>query len=174
MKEIGEDQQAPEDRGGRRGPNLLAWSGLLVVFVGAISYFVFFARFPALRDFPLLNLSVVGLGLLLSAVGFRRAVFDKRRNVPAKIFASIGFLMSLTLAALFSAYIFVISYQLPETAGVVKVSQAAPDFALPDQDGNTVRLSDFQGRKVVIDFYRGVGDRSAFTSCKVCSHASMR
>lgn len=29
----------------------------------------------------------------------------------------------------------------------------APDFALPDADGNTVRLSDYRGRKVVLYFY---------------------
>ena len=29
----------------------------------------------------------------------------------------------------------------------------APDFSLLDKDGNTVRLSDFQGRKVVLYFY---------------------
>lgn len=29
----------------------------------------------------------------------------------------------------------------------------APDFTLPDQDGNDVRLSDFRGRKVVLYFY---------------------
>ena len=29
----------------------------------------------------------------------------------------------------------------------------APDFCLMDQDGNTVRLSDFQGKKIVLYFY---------------------
>ena len=29
----------------------------------------------------------------------------------------------------------------------------APDFTLPDKDGNTVSLSDFTGRKVVLYFY---------------------
>ena len=29
----------------------------------------------------------------------------------------------------------------------------APDFALEDKDGNTVRLSDFRGKKVVLYFY---------------------
>lgn len=34
------------------------------------------------------------------------------------------------------------------TAGV-----SAPDFSLPDKDGNTVNLSDFKGKKVVLYFY---------------------
>ena len=29
----------------------------------------------------------------------------------------------------------------------------APDFSLPDKDGNTIRLSDFLGKKVVLYFY---------------------
>ena len=33
------------------------------------------------------------------------------------------------------------------------VGSAAPDFALPDANGRTVRLSDFRGRPVVLAFY---------------------
>ncbi len=36
----------------------------------------------------------------------------------------------------------------------LKVGDRAPDFALPDQKGATIRLSDFKGRKsVVLAFY---------------------
>ena len=36
----------------------------------------------------------------------------------------------------------------------LKVGDAAPDFALPDQSGASVRLSDFRGKKsVVLAFY---------------------
>ncbi|AHC26665.1 MULTISPECIES: thioredoxin-dependent thiol peroxidase [Actinomycetes] len=33
------------------------------------------------------------------------------------------------------------------------VGDKAPDFSLPDADGNTVALSDFAGRKVIVYFY---------------------
>jgi peroxiredoxin Q/BCP len=33
----------------------------------------------------------------------------------------------------------------------------APEFMLPDQDGNVVRLSDFEGRRVVVFFYSKAG-----------------
>jgi cytochrome oxidase Cu insertion factor (SCO1/SenC/PrrC family) len=32
----------------------------------------------------------------------------------------------------------------------LRVGERAPDFALPDQNGNTVRLSDFRGKKIVV------------------------
>lgn len=35
----------------------------------------------------------------------------------------------------------------------LEVGRKAPEFALPDQDGNVVRLSDFKGRRVLVFFY---------------------
>lgn len=37
----------------------------------------------------------------------------------------------------------------------IKLGEKAPDFGLPAADGKTVRLSDFAGHNVLIDFYRG-------------------
>ena len=36
---------------------------------------------------------------------------------------------------------------------MLETGMKAPDFSLPDKDGNTVKLSDFQGKKVVLYFY---------------------
>ena len=36
---------------------------------------------------------------------------------------------------------------------MLKPSDAAPPFEVLDQDGKTVRLSDFQGKRVVLWFY---------------------
>jgi peroxiredoxin Q/BCP len=36
---------------------------------------------------------------------------------------------------------------------MISPGQQAPDFELPDHDGNRVRLSDLRGRKVVLYFY---------------------
>ena len=38
---------------------------------------------------------------------------------------------------------------------MLEVGMKAPDFTLPDKDGNEVRLSDFLGKKVVLYFYPG-------------------
>ena len=34
-----------------------------------------------------------------------------------------------------------------------QIGEKAPDFTLPDQDGNLVKLSSFQGQRVIIYFY---------------------
>jgi thioredoxin-dependent peroxiredoxin len=36
---------------------------------------------------------------------------------------------------------------------MVEVGQTAPDFELPDQSGEPVRLSELRGQKVVVYFY---------------------
>lgn len=38
-------------------------------------------------------------------------------------------------------------------AELLSIGAEAPDFTAPDQDGRTIRLSDFRGRKVVLYFY---------------------
>jgi thioredoxin-dependent peroxiredoxin len=55
---------------------------------------------------------------------------------------------------------------------MIQVGEKAPDFTLPDQDGNAVSLSDFAGRTLVLYFYakadtpgcttqaRGIRDRA--------------
>jgi peroxiredoxin Q/BCP len=35
----------------------------------------------------------------------------------------------------------------------LEVGKKAPTFALPDEEGNVVRLSDFAGRRLVVFFY---------------------
>jgi cytochrome oxidase Cu insertion factor (SCO1/SenC/PrrC family) len=37
----------------------------------------------------------------------------------------------------------------------IGVGQKAPNFSLPSAEGKTVKLSDFAGHIVLIDFYRG-------------------
>ena len=39
----------------------------------------------------------------------------------------------------------------------LKVGDPAPDFALQDSDGQTVRLADLRGKKVVLYFFTSPG-----------------
>jgi peroxiredoxin Q/BCP len=35
----------------------------------------------------------------------------------------------------------------------LEIGKKAPEFALPDEDGNAVKLSDFKGKRLVVFFY---------------------
>ena len=137
----------------RRRRNHMIWIGLLVTVAGAISYFEVFVRFPALRDVPWVNLPLVVLGLGLSTVGLWRA-FVRPEVFRGRVLGPLGFAFSLFLATLFVFYIFWLS-DLPQVSATARSLVRAPDFALASTDGETVRLSDYQGRKVVLVFYRG-------------------
>lgn len=69
-------------------------------------------------------------------------LFSSRSKVPAPVLAAGLVLLSGLAAA------------APPGALKVRVGEKAPDFALPSADGKTIRLSDYAGRNVLIDFYR--------------------
>jgi cytochrome oxidase Cu insertion factor (SCO1/SenC/PrrC family) len=61
---------------------------------------------------------------------------------------------------LLALWIFLLGFQgLARAAGLpplhVKVGEKAPNFTLTSSDGKPVSVSDFAGRNVLIDFYRG-------------------
>jgi len=134
-----------------RGRNHLAWIGPLLVFAGFVSYYLFFARFPVLRDFPWVNLPLIWAGAVLSVLGVARA----RRRGRGKIPAAVGLLFALLVTAFFHLYVFWLSYRLPDGAESAAVEAVAPDFTLQDQSGRPVSLSDLRGSNVVLVFYRG-------------------
>jgi peroxiredoxin Q/BCP len=54
---------------------------------------------------------------------------------------------------------------------MVEQGQHAPDFELPDQDGRTVKLSDFRGQPVVVYFYPKAATPGCTTqACGVRDH----
>ena len=55
-----------------RRKNHLIWIGVLISVIGLVSYFTFFARFPATRDIPWVNLTLVCAGMAVSALAIRR------------------------------------------------------------------------------------------------------
>jgi len=139
--------------GGRRGNHAL-WIGPLVTLAGLISYFLVFARWPVLRDFPWVNLPVVLAGAAVSVVGFWRAFF-RSALWRGKVLGTLGLVFSLLAAGLFNGYVFVLSSMLPETTRVTSDLEYAPEIALPDQQGRLVSLTDLRGRKVIVTFFRG-------------------
>ena len=56
---------------------------------------------------------------------------------------------------------------------MIETGTEAPDFELPDQDGNTVKLSDLRGRRVVLYFYPKADTPGCTTqACSIRDHAT--
>ena len=95
---------------------------------------------------PALYLGALGLAAILAAT----AVWRARHWLTITAFA---FCVLLLGAASFFHFV---AMRVPLGGSTLVVGQPAPDFALPDAAGQTVRLSDFRGQKpVVLVFYRG-------------------
>ncbi len=146
--------------------NLWIYIGFLLTVAGFLSYFLFFNRFPALRDFPWLNLPVQIIGLGIVALGFWRA-YARPADYRGKAAAPVSSLLSLGVLGLFCYYVFFLSYNVPSASAAPQVGQTAPDFTLPDHNGQKVRLASLltnlspggspgvAGNYVLLVFYRG-------------------
>ena len=141
----------------KRRWNWMLWTGFLVVLVALFSY-EFFVRFPVTRDFPWANLLLFGLGGLLLAIGLFRA-YGQPTIYRGKIFGPIFTAVSLLAFGLFAYSLFYVVRQMPASAGAPKVGEKAPEFALADQNGQTIALGDMLTssgtRAVLLIFYRG-------------------
>lgn len=127
----------------------LAVGGLLLVLAGAIGYFVAVTglggRLPWVRNTALPSWILIGAGLALSILALRRS----QTGWMPKLLLGVN----VVLAGLFAAMIY-ISFVVP-AGNAPALGVPAPDFALLDQHGETVRLSDLRGAPVLLVFYRG-------------------
>jgi lysylphosphatidylglycerol synthetase-like protein (DUF2156 family) len=124
----------------KRNWNLTLWVGFVLVLVGIFSYPLFFARFPITRDFPWANLALIALALFLLGVGMRRA-FRQPDSYRGKISGSILSVLTVLLVGFFLVEIFHETKEISPSQGAPKVGEIAPDFTLPDSQGNPVTLS---------------------------------
>jgi hypothetical protein len=147
----------------KRRWNALLWAGFLVVLAAPVTYLTVFVRFPVTRDLPWATLLIFGAGLLLMVFGLRRA-FREPQIYRGKISGSIVLTAGVGLFGLFLVSIFYTLRQLPPSNGAPRVGQKAPDFTLPDTDGNPVSLSKLfeaeagggaGARAALLIFYRG-------------------
>ncbi len=121
----------------------------LAVF-GALSYFVFFVRFPTLRDLPWINFLILIGAVALTTLGLRR-----RPSRLARVGAIASAVVTSTILLLFTAYVFWISFLLPPPTSTARSLDRIPDLTLVSAEGEAVELGSFRGRKLVIVFYRG-------------------
>ena len=136
--------------------NIPIWAGFAVVLLAFISYIPVFSLFPMTRDFPWVNLLLFLVGIVLLAVGTRRAVREPTRY-RGKVTGSILTALSIAMLGLFCFGMFVASKQIPGAESAMRVGQTAPDFTLANAEGQPVALSDLlkTNRAVALIFYRG-------------------
>ena len=139
----------------KRNWNGFVWAGFAVVLLAAFS-FLFLIRFPAMRDFPWLNLLLFAAGALLLAAGLRRAFLQPDRY-RGKVTGVILSLLSLAIFGLFYYGTFVLTADIRSASGAPRAGATAPDFTLSDATGRPVALSDLlkKNRAVLLIFYRG-------------------
>jgi|SRR5579863_1750324 len=143
------------------------WAGFLLSLAGLVSYPLFFAQFPVTRDVPWVNFLIFAAAAVLLIAGLRRA-FSRQSLYRGKIVGPILTAASVAPLGFFLFLVFVHSRQLPASLGAPHVGDKAPDFTLPDINGNPVSLSgllaDAQAasssnesvpRGVLLVFYRG-------------------
>src|SRR3989442_15991482 len=78
----------------KRRWNCSLWTGFLLVLAGLLSYVPLFALFLITRDFPWVNLLLLGAGVVFLFAGVRRA-FKQPDVFRGKIFGSIMAVFSL-------------------------------------------------------------------------------
>jgi hypothetical protein len=142
--------------------NWQVWSGLLLSFLAALSYPLFFVRFPATRGFPWPILILFGVAAALLFVGLRRGFAPERRR-RSKIAASIAATLGVLLIAFFIFAAFIMSRWLPASQAAPQIGQKAPEFNLADANGKMVTLSGLLSTPIngkpakgaLLIFYRG-------------------
>ena len=151
------------EAGGKPGWNWLPWAGFALSVIAFLSYFAFFVEFPSTRNFPWANLLLFAIAAGLLAVGMRRA-FRRPQSYRGRIAGPILLGLGIALFGFFCFNVFYFLRQLPPSEGAPRVGQRAPDFTLPDKDGNPVTLSKVlepgaggadRVNGVILVFYRG-------------------
>lgn len=138
----------------RKEWNWLLWLGLVIAIGGLFSY-PFFAQYPVTRDFPWANLLLFVIAGILLGIGLVRA-FGRPQFYHGKIFGSIFALIALVMFGFFAYEIFYVLRQVPLSAQAPRVGEKAPAFTLFDQNRKRIALADMLSPNgTVLIFYRG-------------------
>ena len=123
----------------RRYPRSI-WLGLLLVLGAPVLYGTVFIRYAFTRDVPWTPLLMIAAGLALLVRGTRDARREPARY-RGKVLAPFALSAGVIIGGLFAFAILFAVRQLPASAGAPRVGQPAPEFTLPDQDGQPVTLA---------------------------------
>lgn len=130
------------------------WLSPLLSIFGFVSYYSLFVGVPALRDFPLVNLPILIFAVVLVIVGTIQCWKDS--PLVKRLAWCFSSMASCGITFLFCWYVFVMSYQMPRPASIPSASlEAIGEESFPLANGESIQVSDFRGRKVLISFYRG-------------------
>lgn len=126
-------------------PKRLALVGILLSLLGGGSYFLFMDN-PWIRSTAIPNVALTALGLAL-------CLYSLIRTRAALVVTAA--VLSLLIGGGFLVSVFFLM-ALPAPSQTWTVGRPVPDFALPNQDGELIRLSSFVGKgPVLLVFYRG-------------------
>lgn len=145
----------------RRFPRTL-WFGLALIVAAPILYLALFIRFPATRDTPWPTLAMFGLGLGLLIHALRHAYWESAAY-RGKVLTPVALTFGLAMTGLFCWTLLVEARNIPAALGAPRPGQMAPDFTLPDENGQPVSLAGLlaapdaanESNGVVLVFYRG-------------------
>jgi hypothetical protein len=149
----------------KRRWNFSLWGGFLLVLAGLFSYVPLWVRFPVTRDFPWVDLLLFLVGGGLLAMGLARS-FRQPQLYRGKIVGCLLAALSVAGVSLFVYGVFYQAKQLPPPQTTPAIGEKAPDFTLPDQNGNPVALAGLLApsprdsmpirvNAVLLVFYRG-------------------
>ena len=124
----------------KRRWNIPVWAGFLIVLSAVFTYQPVFIRFPATRDFPWATLLISGAGLIVMVHGVKLA-YREPRLYRGKVAGTLLMTLAVALLGLFGYGVFYVARQLPLSENAPHAGQMAPDFTLPDKEGNPFTLS---------------------------------
>lgn len=141
------------------------WVGFFLLLAAAISNMPSLSVLPGQQAIPWISLALSVLPLVFFLVGLVRAYRQPdiyRGKVAGWVFSVLALLLLV-----FGGFLFHVARKLPASKGAPQVGQKAPDFTLPDSNGQPVSLaqllsSPIEGsgggtrpKAVLLVFYRG-------------------
>jgi hypothetical protein len=140
----------------KRSWNVFLWAGFGMTLAAVLGYFLVFVRFPSTRDVPWATFLLFAAAGVLLWVGVKRA-FLRPERYRGKISGPVLSALSGLLIAVFSYFTFSAAKDLPLAAGAPRPGEPAPDFTLPDANGQPVALAGLlKGhRGAFLIYYRG-------------------